>query len=802
MASELCMNCFSVKGQYEVCPFCGYVEGTPPEQPHYLMPGTILANHFIVGTAIGFGGFGIIYKCLDTTLGVIVAVKEFYPAGLVNRAPGECEVGLLSGDRQQQYRVQLKRFLMEAQSIAQFGKAKDIVNVYDFFEANNTAYIIMEYVDGVLLKDYLERQGRLEPDVALSVITPIIKAVKKIHTKGIIHRDISPDNIFISGENSIKVFDFGAARLSDSSEGKAGEKVIKVGYSAPEQYRDKSCQDFYTDIYSVGAILYQMMTGIKPMESTEREFRDELKSPAELGVRLEPNIDRAIMEAMAVKPELRFQSIQHFEDALQSKRAAEYPREKLKKRKRRRNWIISLSATLVLAVAVTIGLFSTVLKPKNRIFDSVLKKEDEITVWVENAEQKKKLDYIVDHNFKFDKDKTDTKDLAEKTEKVLKNNMNIKDVNVVDITEKTTGEVTMEAKLKKAKKEGKMPDMFLSDHVCNLEEYNLVSMKDNVYAAIDPEDYLYMSEYARNFQDMKEMPTGINALMFYACSIKESDKKGQMQTSKLFDRQENKKMKEPIELSDIVSENINGGSGREEFTYVPRSYSTKASILQNASCLNKSGGIIPDTEMVENLNTYMVDISKPVEEKRGKKGLYELHSGEKDNKTKVYGNSVLCDVRYRQQMNRIRAAGAMAGNKENVLDDYRVFVAGSNGKMLVSYEDRYAISADSTENKQTACMRLLWIMLGEAAQSNNYAADGSTPFPINKNSFNKFFEYNPEYKDFKSLVENRKNCVLIGRGSADIEKFEKGLSEKSLLNKKVIQDYCSKYAAGDKDTAQ
>ena len=342
MASELCMNCFSVKGQYEVCPFCGYVEGTKPKQPHYLTPGTILANHFIVGNAIGFGGFGITYKCFDTTLGVVVAVKEFYPAGLVNRAPGECSVGLLSGDKQNQYQAQLKRFLMEAQSIAQFGKAKDIVNVYDFFEANNTAYIIMEYVDGVLLKDYLERQGRMEPEVALNVIHPIIEAVKKIHAKGIIHRDISPDNIFISDERNVKIFDFGAAQLNDSSEGMAGEKIIKVGYSAPEQYRDKSKQGFFTDIYSVGAILYQMVTGIKPMEATEREFKDSLKSPAELGVDIEPNIDRAIMEAMAVRPELRFQSIQQLEDALESKRMAEYPKVKQKKRRRRRNWTISL----------------------------------------------------------------------------------------------------------------------------------------------------------------------------------------------------------------------------------------------------------------------------------------------------------------------------------------------------------------------------------------------------------------------------------------------------------------------------
>ena len=229
MASELCMNCFSVKGQYEVCPFCGYVEGTPPEQPHYLTPGTILGNHFIVGTVIGFGGFGITYKCFDTTLGVTVAVKEFYPMGLVNRSPGERKVGLLSGDRREQYKERLKRFLMEAQSVAQFGKAKDIVNVYDFFEENGTAYIIMEYIDGVLLKDYLDQQGAMDPEAALSVIMPIIEAVKKIHSKGIIHRDVSPDNIFIEDENTIKIFDFGAAQLNDSKEGMAAEKIIKVG---------------------------------------------------------------------------------------------------------------------------------------------------------------------------------------------------------------------------------------------------------------------------------------------------------------------------------------------------------------------------------------------------------------------------------------------------------------------------------------------------------------------------------------------------------------------------------------------
>ena len=538
MASELCMNCFSVKGQYEVCPFCGYVEGTPPEQPHYLTPGTILGNHFIVGTVIGFGGFGITYKCFDTTLGVTVAVKEFYPAGLVNRAPGERKVGLLSGDKRDQYKERLKRFLMEAQSVAQFGKAKDIVNVYDFFEENGTAYIIMEYIDGVLLKDYLDKQGAMEPEAALSVIMPIIEAVKKIHSKGIIHRDVSPDNIFIASEDSIKIFDFGAAQLNDSKEGMAAEKIIKVGYSPLEQYRDKSRQGFYTDIYSVGAILYEMLTGIKPVESTEREFKDELKSPLELKVKISPNTDRAVMEALAVRPELRFQGIQQFEEALLNKRAAEYPEVKLRKKKRKRNWIISLSVTLTLAVGVIFGLYSTVLKPENRIFDTSVS-EDTITVWVENEDQKKQIDELKLDGFR----KGNSVSEDEKVRTMQAENEKI------EIEVEVHKDMENDLKAASTDENISMPNMFLTDHVSNIEDYSLVSMEDNVYASLNLEKYIFMSEYEKQFAGMKEMPTGIDTLLLYTCQF-DYDKNNRLDDS-------NAAVTEggTVEISELVSDN-------------------------------------------------------------------------------------------------------------------------------------------------------------------------------------------------------------------------------------------------------
>ncbi len=788
MASELCMRCFHVKGKYDVCPMCGYVEGTPPEQPHYLAPGTILGNHFLVGTAIGAGGFGITYRCFDITLGVTVAVKEFYPAGLVNRAPGQSAVGLLSGDKKEQYRSQLNRFLMEAQSIAQFGNAKDIVNVYDFFEENNTAYIIMEYIDGVLLKDYMEKQGRLDVSAALSVISPIVNAVKKIHAKGIIHRDISPDNIFISGEDSVKIFDFGAAQLNDSSEGQAAEKVIKVGYSAPEQYRDNSRQGFYTDIYSAGAILYQMLTGIRPVESTEREFRDDLKSPAELGIQLEPNLDRAVMEALAVKPELRFQSIQQFEDALQNKRMAEYPKVKLKKRKRRRNWIISSAATLVLGIGVFIGLMNTVFKPENMMFDMPLKEEDEIVVWVDSQAQKEKLDNIVEEVYRpNEKVTTDDERLKEMR---AENKRKIKSVKVVDVTEDGS---TMDEKLKAAKVAGKMPDMFLSDRVSDLDEYSLVPLRDTVYKAIRTEAYLYLDTYPKFCDGLKEMPTGINSLFLYSIKFKPGGKKkgekNSLEDSSFYSDSEeispDSEKTSPIELSEILKRNKDKPC--QESTVMKDGYLTRTSLLASPDCfMAEQGRLMPDTGMVNNLIHFTVDI-------RANRELKDEGS--------VSGNSVLGGVEERKEMAKLRNTGMELSKKLNQVEDYSVRLVTQNGKMLVSYEDKFAISADSSRNKQIACMRLLWVCLLSPSQVKNHPADGDAPFPILKSEFDKFFEYNPKFICFQKQIQIGSPALLIGDGQAEIAAFDTGLCAylgAKDISKKNINDFCAEYAAEEK----
>lgn len=781
MASELCMNCFSVKGSFEVCPYCGYEEGTPPAQPHYLTPGTILGNHFIVGTVIGVGGFGITYKCFDITLGVVVAVKEFYPVGLVNRSPGERRVGLLSGDKKEQYKQRLKRFLMEAKSVAQFGKAKDIVNVYDYFEENGTAYIIMEYIDGVLLKDYLEKQGPMDPDAALNTIMPIIEAVKKIHSKGIIHRDVSPDNIFIASEDSIKIFDFGAAQLNETKEGMDAEPVIKVGYSPLEQYRNNNNQGFYTDVYAVGAILYQMLTGAAPVESTEREFKDRLKSPMEAGAKISANVDRAVMEALAVRPELRFQNIQQFQDALQNKRIAEYPKDKLRRKKNKRNAVIGISAVLAVGIAIAVGLYSSVLKPKNKIFDTVIDQKVTINVWVENKAQKSQIEAFLPGGFQ--KGKNEVED--EKLRKMQEENENV--------TVKITVVSDMEEALKKAKKEKKLPNMFVSDHVSNLEKYSLVSLEDN-YKLLDQEDYVFLADYEKAFPGMKEMPTGVDPLLLYVSKFDYHKSNGldssEVKAKKVSEESDIK----TVELSTVLSEdNYRQENGKlsTKLANVQSNVLGEVLLLENENWSSVfAGEQNPNTEMLQILSK-MQDFHNTATASEFKwnsqidgEGNIVNNGGEKD---RLYGSNILAGASLRAKVS------AALENKEKVanpINSCETYVVTQDERMLVKYSERYAILTAGNEQQQIACMRLLWCMLADTGQSKK-AESGSTTYPILKKSFEAFPDYNAGYGDFVELEKMRQPCVLLGTESRQADAFAKGIG--TTVDVKELQKYSKAY---------
>ncbi len=321
---NLCMGCMLEKESEDIiCPDCGYEEGTAPDSPLFLTPRVILEKKYLIGRVLGQGGFGITYLAWDINLNVKLAIKEYFPQDLASRAAGQSQVSAYSGSQGSQYEYGLDKFLQEARTLAQFEGHPNIVSVRDFFKANGTAYFVMSYVEGMTLKEHLANSGgKLTVEKAKSIIMPVTDALKEVHAVNILHRDISPDNIFINNKGQIILIDFGAARQAIGEKGRSLSIILKPGYAPEEQYRSKGVQGPWTDIYAVAATFYQLITGWPPPESLERLSGDPLVSPARMGVDMEEYEEQALIKALAVRAEDRFQSIEDFQDALLGKKIA------------------------------------------------------------------------------------------------------------------------------------------------------------------------------------------------------------------------------------------------------------------------------------------------------------------------------------------------------------------------------------------------------------------------------------------------------------------------------------------------
>ena len=304
------------------CPFCGKArEGKAP--PHHLPYGTRLNDKYLVGAAIGEGGFGITYIGRETMLDIKVAIKEYFPASCANRYNTESlDVHeSLSADKKELFASGKDTFLSEARALARFSDEKGIVNVREYFQTNNTAYIVMEYLEGETLKEYLEHKQRLSPDSVLEILDPVINSLRVIHRSGLIHRDINPQNIILSKKGA-KLLDFGAARYVDTNGENSYSVILKPGYAPEEQYRRKGNQGPWTDIYALCATIYKCVTGIIPDASLERLIKDEIKSPSALGISVDPNFEKALMKGMSVLQKDRYRTIDELMDGFAGKDAS------------------------------------------------------------------------------------------------------------------------------------------------------------------------------------------------------------------------------------------------------------------------------------------------------------------------------------------------------------------------------------------------------------------------------------------------------------------------------------------------
>ena len=313
-----CLGCMTeYPSEYGVCPHCGYEPGTPAESALHMQPGSILAGRYLIGRVIGYGGFGVTYISWDDTLRQRVAIKEYLPSEFATRAVGQTQVTVFGGNKAQQFVDGMVKFIDEAKRLAKFQNEPGIVRIYDSFEANNTAYIVMEYLDGETLTAYLDREGRVPVEQAIEMLTPVIRSLEAVHKVGIIHRDIAPDNIMLTKDGHVKLIDFGAARYATTSHSRSLTVIIKPGYSPEEQYRSRGDQGPHTDVYALAAVLYRMVTGITPPDALERRAFYENKKkdiliPVSKNCKIEKSKENAILNAMNVCIEDRTKTAEDF----------------------------------------------------------------------------------------------------------------------------------------------------------------------------------------------------------------------------------------------------------------------------------------------------------------------------------------------------------------------------------------------------------------------------------------------------------------------------------------------------------
>lgn len=278
-----------------------------------LQRNTGLIGRYVIQKVLGKGGFGITYLGIDKLYGNKVAIKEYYPQKIAMRkAQYEDVVTVTSIEEKNNYNKGKKRFLDEAQVMARFNKNEGIVKILDFFEANNTAYIVMEYLEGITLKQYLGKYGVIQFRNLIEMMLPLLEALIEIHSQGLIHRDISPDNIMVQHNSKLKLMDFGAARDYTESGNKSLTVILKPGYAPPEQYQTHGVQGPWTDIYALCATIYKCLTGITPPDAIARVMDDKFKEPDQLDGKLSPDIKKILWKGMNIFPEERYQDIVEF----------------------------------------------------------------------------------------------------------------------------------------------------------------------------------------------------------------------------------------------------------------------------------------------------------------------------------------------------------------------------------------------------------------------------------------------------------------------------------------------------------
>lgn len=315
----LCLRCMEVlPAKGAVCPACSFKNSEYKPKPHHLQPYSILSGRYMLGAVIGEGGFGITYSAFDLSLERHVALKELFILKIVTRQGERVTLVDNSAESMHYYRECRSKFLQEAEALSALMDKSGVVAIYDYFQANGTAYIVMEFLEGDDLLTYLKKNGGKIPYAeAFRLLRPIMKSMIEVHSAAIIHRDISPDNIRYMANREMKLMDFGSARFTTRNSN-SQLVMVKPGYAPPEQYSQNYKIGPWMDVYAMSATFYRCITGRTPAPSPERKSDDDIQKPSELGSDIPAKAEEVLLKGMALKPENRYQDMHAFYKALKA----------------------------------------------------------------------------------------------------------------------------------------------------------------------------------------------------------------------------------------------------------------------------------------------------------------------------------------------------------------------------------------------------------------------------------------------------------------------------------------------------
>ena len=309
-----CMRPIAVPGT--VCPHCGYDPRIIEYDRSHLPAGTILSGRYVIGKALGLGSFGITYIGWDSQSQCRVTIKEFLPTAFACHRKGMNTVQFYSAEGREKFIRGLAKFREESAILRRLGDLDSIDRILDWVEENGTGYVVMEYLSGKTLKARLTECRALSFPDAMAILTPVLRTLDEVHKSGLLHRDISPDNIFLCKDGRVKLLDFGSAQFDLMRDTEGLSLVLKHGYAPPEQYVTHILAGPWTDVFGAAATLYKMITGIVPPDVPQRQREDPLLRPQDIDCDIPPMAEKALLRALSLRPENRYATAGAFLDAL------------------------------------------------------------------------------------------------------------------------------------------------------------------------------------------------------------------------------------------------------------------------------------------------------------------------------------------------------------------------------------------------------------------------------------------------------------------------------------------------------